>query len=167
MSKSKKAALADAKSSREAGHFFPLPLCVLQSPEILLLSPFAIKLLIDLLSQWRLGNNGYLSPSWALMQGRGWKSKATLAKALKELENGEWVVRTRQGGRNKATLYAVTFYRIDDHQRGKPLDVAATRKPLGFWRKTLPTLLEIKKPAPPSGVIDERLSQQVGQKMAA
>ncbi|QLI82951.1 hypothetical protein HZU75_16280 [Chitinibacter fontanus] len=167
MSKSKKVALADAKSARESGIFFPLPLCVLQSPEFVLLSAYGVKLLIDLLSQWRLNNNGYLSPSWALMQARGWKSKATLAKALKELESADWIIRTRQGGRNRASLYAVSFQRIDDHHRGKPLDVAATRSPPSYWRKTMPPLIKIANPTPPSGAIDERLPQQVGQKLAA
>lgn len=167
MSRRSKAALADAKNGRESGTFFPMPLCVLQSPELAMLSPYAIKLLIDLLAQWRLGNNGYLSPSWALMQPRGWKSKATLAKALKELEVGGWVIRTRQGGRHKATLYAVSFFRIDDHHPRKPLDVAATRKPPGDWRKLPPPLLKIAKPAPVDGVIVERLHHPVGQRQVA
>ncbi|MBS1154603.1 MAG: hypothetical protein H6R07_527 [Proteobacteria bacterium] len=162
MTKSAKAALADAKNAREAGTFFPLTTVVLQSPEFASLSPYAVKLLFDMLAQWYLGNNGYLSASWTLMKDRGWKSKATLAKALKELENGDWIIRTRQGGRHMTTLYAVTFHRIDDHHRGKPLDVAATRRPLGTWRKTMPPLRKITKPAPPRGAIMEGLTLQAG-----
>ncbi|SET67573.1 hypothetical protein SAMN05216412_11249 [Nitrosospira multiformis] len=38
------------------------------------------------------------------MQPRGWKSKDTLNKALKELLAGHWLKVTGQGGRHKATL---------------------------------------------------------------
>jgi len=155
MSKRKKAELESAKAGREPGQYFPMPICVLQSQEIMKLSPYAIKLLMDMLAQWRLGNNGYLSPCWSLMKLRGWNSKATLAKALKELESADWIIRTRQGGRNKASLYAVSFFRIEDHHRSKPLDVASTRRPPGYWRKTLPLPLKTIKPTPAVGVIQE------------
>jgi hypothetical protein len=78
------------------------------------------------------------------MQPRGWKSKDTLNKALKELLAGDWLEVTRQGGRHKATLYAVTFYSIDEC-KGK-LDVRATGSPRGTWKKNepLPPLPKLK-----------------------
>lgn len=158
MSRRTKAALENAKQAREAGQFFPIPITLLQSKELAALSPYANKLLLDLLSQWRLGNNGYLSATWVLMKARGWKSKATLAKALAELVAGDWIILTRQGGRNKTSLYAVSFYRIEDHHPNKPLEIDATHRPPGTWRKT-----KIKSPAPPVRAITGNPPSALGQ----
>jgi hypothetical protein len=78
------------------------------------------------------------------MQKRGWKSKDTLSKALKELLAGDWLEVTRQGGRNQATLYAVTFYAIDDC-KGK-LDIESTSRPRSTWRRhePLPPMPKLK-----------------------
>jgi hypothetical protein len=59
-----------------------------------------------------------------------------LSKALKELRGGNWIEVSRQGGRHKATLYAVTFYAID-YCKGK-LDVSSTGSPRSTWRKHEP-----------------------------
>jgi hypothetical protein len=98
----------------------------------------------DLLAQYKGDNNGDLCAAWTLMQPRGWKSKDTLSKALKELLAGDWLEVTRQGGRHKATLYGLTFYAIDDC-KGK-LDVKATGSPRGTWKKNepLPPLPRLK-----------------------
>lgn len=134
----------EAKAKREGGGFVPLPFVVLRSHNFTLLSAYAVKLLNDLLAQYRGNNNGDLCAAWTVMHPRGWKSKDTLNKALKELLAGNWVEVTRQGGRNKATLYALTFYAIDDC-KGK-LDVNATGSPNGAWRKNepLPPLPKLK-----------------------
>ncbi|QZA78649.1 hypothetical protein K4H28_04365 [Deefgea tanakiae] len=133
-SKAKAAALRDLKEGREKGLFMPLPMVVITSEEFAALSPYAVKLIFDLASQWHPNRNGYLSAAWTLMQPRGWRSKATLAKALKELEDKGWLIRTRHGGRNQCSLFAFSFYKIDDHQKGKPLDVRPTKVPLSYWR---------------------------------
>ena len=44
-----------------------------------------------------------------------------------------WLTLTRQGGRHKASLYAVSFFNID-YCRGK-LDVGATASPGNGWRR--------------------------------
>jgi hypothetical protein len=126
----------DAQARRESGGFVPLPFVVLRSRSFAELSAYAVKLLSDLLAQYRGDNNGDFWAAWTIMQRRGWKSKATLSKCLKELLAGNWVEVTRQGGRHKATLYALTFYSIDDC-KGK-LDVRATSSPTGGWRKNEP-----------------------------
>ena len=125
------------------------------------LSAHAVKLLIDVLNQYHGKNNGDLSPSWTLMQKHGWKSKDTLSKALTELEQKGFLVKTRQGGRHVASLYAVTFWGIDECNNKHGHVVSAA--PLNYWRegrnpecapKPAPqTKAKIKTPAPPAGVI--------------
>jgi hypothetical protein len=96
------------------------------------LSAYAIKLLNDLYFQYRGTNNGDLSAAWGIMQRRGWKSRDTLHKALYELLAKGMIEKTRQGGRNRCSLFAVTWKPIDEC-KGK-LDVPATRTPSGLWK---------------------------------
>jgi len=122
----------DHAKKREPGGYVPLPHLVLRSPQFAELSPRATKLLCDLLAQYRGDNNGDLCAAPSLMKARTWKSKAGIAGALAELEEQRFIVRTRQGGRHKATLYAVTFYEID-WCSGR-LDVEApSRAFMGAW----------------------------------
>lgn len=103
-----------AKGRREGGTFTRLPHAVTQSPQYADLSAYAVKLLVDMLNQYRGHNNGDLSVAFRLMQRYGWKSKDTLNRARKELLNRGFIVLTRQGGRNQASLYAVTWIGIDE-----------------------------------------------------
>ena len=121
----------ELQERREAGAWFPIPVVVIRSEAFCRLSSHAVKLLFDLLSQYSGQNNGDLSAAWTLMKPRGWKSKDTLNKALHELVDAGWIIKTRQGGKNFATLYAVSFFAIDEC-RGK-LDVKATQSPPGGW----------------------------------
>lgn len=114
------------------GSFSALPHEIFQSAQFARLSPRAVKLLIDMFMQHRGRNNGDLVAAWAVMRTRGWTSKSQLAKALAELEATGWLLRTRQGGINRASLYAVTFLGIE-HCNGK-LEVKADPKPLNLWR---------------------------------
>lgn len=134
----------DAADKREGGGFVALPHAVIRSHSYSLLSAHAIKLLFDQLAQYNGGNNGDLSTAWTLMKPRGWKSKETLSKAIKELIEAGWLELTRQGGRHKPSLYAVTFYAIDEC-KGK-LDVQPTRTPRGTWKQNepLPPLPKLK-----------------------
>lgn len=136
------------KDKRESGGFVPLPYCVLRSNSYARLSAYAVKLLNDLLAQYNGHNNGDLCATWSLMERRGWRSRSTLCKALAELKRRQWVEVTRQGGRHRATLLAVTFYSIDNC-RGK-LDVDSTLTPRGLWRNhEPPPALKIRRPYTP------------------
>lgn len=119
------------KGRRESGTFIMLPHAVIDNPNFIALSPYAVKLLIDLYGRYNGYNNGDFCAAWSLMEKRGWRSKATLQKALKELLERGFIMTTRQGGRKVATLYAVTFKDIDECQ-GK-LDVRPGPAP-GIWR---------------------------------
>lgn len=96
------------------GQFAALPYTVLKSAKFASLSPVAVKLMLDLLSQYDGKNNGDLCAAYSVMQKRGWSSKSNLAKALKELMDNQFIVLSEQGGRHKPTLYAITFYAIDE-----------------------------------------------------
>lgn len=132
--RSRRRALGESKDARGGGQFLPLPLAVLRSPEFAKLSPWACKLLLDLLCQYRHPlNNGDLCLAWTTMKPRGWSSKQTLYKARQELLTGRWITVTRQGGRKIPSLYALSFYRIDDCA-GK-LDVKPTERPSNDWMR--------------------------------
>jgi hypothetical protein len=92
----------------------PLPYIVVRSAQWARLSPFAVKLLLELLGQYCGNNNGDLTTAWTVLRLRGWKSKQSLYKAIDELESGAWIQRTRQGGRHTATLWAITFFALDE-----------------------------------------------------
>jgi hypothetical protein len=126
----------DAQQRREAGGFIALPHAVIRSTMFHRLSAHAVKLLMALLAQYRGDNNGDLAMTWNMLKDKGWFSRDTLNKASKELLKGEWIIVSRRGGRNRASLYAITFYAVDEC-RGK-LDIRPTGSPLGLWKKNEP-----------------------------
>ena len=118
---------------KKRGTFTLLPHNLIDSPAFLSLSSKAVKCLIDIFRPYNGSNNGDLSCTYSLMQHRGWKSKNTLELAKNELLEKGLIVMTRQGGRNKCNLYAVTWLQIDEC-KGK-LDRKATTRPLGYWKQ--------------------------------
>lgn len=137
MSQSKKRALRAAKESRGAGPFLAVPVAVLRSVAVASLSPHAAKLLWDIASQWRFGSNGDSGAAFeSVMRPRGWRSKATLSKCLKELQEKGLIIQTRQGTLHKCSLYALGWLAIDDC--GGKLEVQATRTPTGHWSSWKP-----------------------------
>lgn len=121
------------KKKRERGGFVTLPYILLRSDPFVALSAHAKALLLDLLAQYKGDNNGDLCLAWSVMKLRGWKSEATLNKAKRELLAKDFIMVTRQGGKHRASLYALTFYSIDEC-KGK-LDVPPTHSPPGTWRR--------------------------------
>ena len=79
-----------------------------------MLSVHAVKLLCDLGSQFKGGNNGDLCATWSLMQVRGWKLRDTLGEALAELLHYGKIEQTRQGVLHRCSLYALTWHVIDE-----------------------------------------------------
>src|SRR5688572_22878675 len=102
------------RSRRTAGSFTAWPHACAQHPNFSNLSAIAKALLLYFLGEFRGSNNGDLSCAWKLMKLRGWKSRTTVEKACKELEQTGWIVRTRQGFRNRCNLYALTMFSIDE-----------------------------------------------------
>jgi len=97
------------------------------------LSPKAVKLLLDLFAQYNGNNNGDFQMTWGFMSKDGrWKSKDTLYKARDELVEKGFIEMTRQGGKHRCSLYAVTWKEIN-YCKGK-LDVADTLVASGAWK---------------------------------
>jgi len=130
---------------RERGWFVPMPHAVLRSAEFAALSPPAKALLLDFLAQYTGSNNGDMCAAWSIMQPRGWRSRDSLGRALRELLEGSWAIKTRQGGRRTASLFAVTMFEIDFCD-GKLVIAAPSRKFMGSWRRS-----PLVSPAPPDG----------------
>lgn len=98
------------KSGKEnAGGFLALPHSVFRSREFRELSPYAVKLLIAVALQHDGRNNGALVVVHSQLREDGFRSKATLYKALEELVARGWLEMTTQGGRHKPSRYALTW----------------------------------------------------------
>lgn len=105
----------------------------LDSQEFGDLSSDATKLFLDLARQYRGNNNGDFQATWKLMRLRGWTSAAALARAKQELCERGWAIVTRQGGRHKCSLYALTVWAVDACN-GKH-DEKPTHAPLHLWQR--------------------------------
>lgn len=113
---------------------FIIPYSLLRHANFKRLTPYAVKMLMDLARQYTGFNNGYLCGAWTLARQLGWKSATTARDALAELEHYRIVERSQQGGRNRPNLYALTFRRID-HKDGHPLNVPRSFKPDNAWKE--------------------------------
>jgi hypothetical protein len=140
-----------AREKRHPGLFVALPCAVIRSEQFARLSSKAVKLLVDLLAQYQGNNNGDFCAAWTMMSKRGWRSRDTLCKALKELVVNRWIVQTRQGGMNAASLYGVTFFALDPSSK---LDVSAKAFPRGAWHQTAPIATDQKRDLEHDGRVD-------------
>ncbi len=120
---------AQRKGRRAKEKFLMLPRHVTDHLDFISLSSRAMKLLIDIAVQYNGHNNGDLCAAMTLMKKRGWKSNDQRNKALEELQDKGLIIKSRQGGRKIASLYAVTWRAIDEC-KGK-IDIRPTEKP---WR---------------------------------
>lgn len=129
----------------ENGAYSALYRCVSRSVAFGNLSGHAVKLLIELMSNYNGSNNGDLSAAYSVVHKRGWKSKGTLNRAIQELIQAGFIETSRQGGRHKCSLYALTFYAIDEC--GGKLEINATNKPTSLWRKNepLPSIQQLQQ----------------------
>lgn len=136
---------------RETGGFAAIPHCLLESSVFTSLSAHAVKLLMDLATQFKGFNNGDLCTAWTIMEKRGWKSRDTLNKARQELLDQELVIVSRRGDRKRPNLYALTFFAIDEC--GGKLDVKPTDRPYSTWRLHQPFPPFKIAMTPPPGVL--------------
>ena len=120
--------------------FLALPHQVIRSVAYRSISSHGAKLLIDLGVQYNGKNNGDLSAAFSVFKkDRGWRSSGTLSRAIKELIKYGLITKTRQGGKNQCSLYALTFRNIDPCN-GK-LDIEPTLHARNEWKE-----FEPKKP---------------------
>lgn len=96
------------------------------------LSHMAAHLLDNLVAQFNGNNNGDLTAAPKTMKLYGWTSQGSVHSALTELLANGFIELTRQGGRNKCSLYALTWMAIDEC--GDKLDVSPTKVPSNLWK---------------------------------
>ena len=120
-----------SKGRRVTAQFARLPHRLLNHESFRTLSPRATKFLVDLAAQYNGYNNGDLSATKKTMLDRGWNSSDQLNKAKREAEERGLIRVTRQGGRNRCNLYALTWFQIDEC-RGKH-DATPTSNPPNDW----------------------------------
>lgn len=134
----------DNAEKRGGGQFAPMRVDVLRSEAWANTSAWGTRLIIDLAAQYRGNNNGDLCMTWSIMQKRGWKSKDTLNRVRKELLDKKWIVVTRQGARKVASLYALTFWAIDECGGKLDPQICPRNKPKDCWKigNTPPNIVE-------------------------
>ncbi len=120
------------KGRRDKRPFTGIPKACMGHENYARLSPYAKVLLIEFCYQYNGHNNGDLSAAFSVLQKRGWRSKGTLDRALKELRETGWITLTRQGGQNLCSLFALTFQAIDEC-KGKH-DIPPTTVASGIWK---------------------------------
>jgi len=125
------------KGRQTTSPFVMFPCHVLDHENFRTLSPRATKLAIDIAAQYRGHNNGDLCAPLSLMRRRGWNSSDQLHKAKNELIEKDVILVARQGGLNKANLYALTWFPVDECN-GK-LDVVSTKTAPVKWKTGLPS----------------------------
>ena len=119
-------------------------------------------LLVDVAVQYCGTNNGDLSPSWTLMHKRGWKSRETLNRALRELRHYVFLDLTRQGGlHHKASLYALTWQAVDDCNGKLDVGCGPTRVASGRWKEPVKPM-----DRPPNGLAERLTGHEAGSPLA-
>lgn len=119
-----------------AGGFLALPMAVLHCAKFRTLSGNALKLLLDIGSQYNGKNNGDLTAAWKVMHPKGWNSEATLNRAKKELLAAGFISETRKGRMpNLCSLYGITWMPLNPSQK---LDVGPAGFPVGAWAELAP-----------------------------
>jgi hypothetical protein len=130
--------MARKHPKRTGGTFLLLHHHMLRHKSFGSLSANAAKLFIEVAIEYNGKNNGDLSATFNTLKMRGFKSKGTLDRALKELMNKGFIQKTRQGGKNKCCLYGLTVFKLDECD-GK-MDVSPTKVASMLWKKNdIPT----------------------------
>ena len=108
---------AKSKGRKSVSHYITFPQACLLHENFKALSGHACRMLMELASQFNGYNNGDLQASWTDLHKLGWKSRDTTWKALTELTDYGWILKTRQGGKNRCNLYAITFLPINGNKK--------------------------------------------------
>lgn len=105
-----------------SGGFAGIPRKIMKSADYRSLSGNAVKLLLELSSQFKghkAANNGDLTCAWSLLSNRGFNSKGTLQRSKKELLQRNLITEVRKGiaakdGRRVCSLFALTWQPLDE-----------------------------------------------------
>lgn len=122
------------KGRRESGTFTAIPHALQDCANWRQCSGTGIKLLLDLARQFNGRNNGDLCAALSVLRPHGWNSPDTVGNALRELRHYGFLLLTRQGGLHGPSLYALTWYAIDECG-GKLTCAHQTSVAPGGWRE--------------------------------
>lgn len=154
------------KGRKETGTFLRVPTAVLFCTNYCGLSMKSKALLLDIGARFTGFNNGDLAAPYSWMKERGWKSKDTLHRALKELLEAGMIELTRQGGLHGPNLYAFTWIPIAECRARR--DVSATRIASGKWQQSSLVIgKEIQLPPRPVGKSAPAIGLDQAKKVAA
>jgi hypothetical protein len=118
---------------RSTASFVALPKYLINSRKYQELKGNSIKLLTQIAEQYNGSNNGDLQASFSVLKHKGWKSSETLDRALKELVESGFLVKTRQGHfPNICSLFGVTWQPID--KSDKYDNSSLIGQVLGWWK---------------------------------
>jgi hypothetical protein len=98
-------------------------------PPTAVLSKISLLLLIEITLQFNGANNGNLSAAPKILEPYGWSSRGTIDKAIVENIAKGFLMQTRQGGKNRCSLYAVTWRGVD----AGPHDAQQDPVPSKLW----------------------------------
>lgn len=133
MSRRNRMARAKGRRDNAIGQFVMYPKMMLEHPAFSDLSPNAHKVLNYISSQCKGRNNGDLDVCEKNARKRGWKiSGASLRRGAVELEKAGFIELTRQGGKNRASLYGLSWL---DFANDSKCDYHFPR-PTYRWRNT-------------------------------
>lgn len=105
---------AQSKGRKKSGRFSSFPHSVLNHSDYQSLSLSSRALLIELLRQFNGKNNGDLTIAFKILKPQGFNSRRGIVKSIEELIEKKLVIQTRQGGRNKCSLFALSWLDIDE-----------------------------------------------------
>lgn len=134
-----------AKGKASNRRFVQFPNQLMDSRRFLALSAIAVKALMYLASQYNGHNNGDLGIAWKIAKAKGFTSNNSLRRGALELVEAGFVVQSRQGGRNRCSLFALAWFAIDDCN-GK-LDIPSTKVAPLDWKE-----IELGSLSEPNGV---------------
>ncbi len=132
------------KTYSEVGRFSAIPHAVLINYRYRALSSTARSLLMDLTLQLGVANNGDISTAQKILEPLGWKD-STRKRALDELRHNDLVWLTRQGGKNRCSLYAFTWRSIDECG-GKLESKPTSKPPINYQKEFLDLERDKRKP---------------------
>lgn len=128
--------MARKKHPKRSGErFVALPHFMVNHNKFSLLSGNATKLFVQFCVQYNGYNNGDFSCAFSVMKQKGWHSSGTLQNAINELIDAKFIVKTRQGGRNKCSLYGITLHGFDECKGKLDADMANSNAFRGLWKQ--------------------------------
>ena len=134
MSRRDRLARSKGRRGKTVEPFVKYPRDMMVSPAFANLTPNGHKTLNYLASQYRWKNNGDLDISEKNARKRGWRiSGASLRRGAAELLEAGFIEQTRQGNRNKASLYGLSWceFFTDDKKFDYPV-----ANPTCRWKNT-------------------------------